>query len=71
MPISCQIQDLVTASACFYCKAPNLDNVEIYLLCVVANGGIVPPPPGGIMLGDPDADFAFGDPNSGVVFGSP
>jgi hypothetical protein len=71
MPVSCDAQDLVNGAACFYCKSPNLDNVEIYLLCVVANGGVVPPPPGGVILGNPDEDWGFGDPGGDFVFGVP
>ena len=70
MPVSCDAQDLVTAARCFYCIGENIDNVEIYLLCVVANGG-VPPPMGGTELGNPDTGVVFGDPNTGVIFGVP
>lgn len=68
MPISCTAQDLVTAAGCFICK-PNIDAIEIYLLCAVAGGAV--PPTDGIILGNPDEDWGFGDPGGDFVFGVP
>ena len=70
MATPCTAQELVTAASCFHCKTDGLEAVEIYLLCVVANGGVPPPMPG-IVLGNPDEDWMFGDPNSGIIFGVP
>ena len=66
--ISCDPQDLVTASSCLLCQQPNLNNIDIYLLCIIAGGT---PPVSGIVFGNPDTDIQFGDPTTGDNFGVP
>jgi hypothetical protein len=68
MALACTPQDLVTAANCFYCQYPNLDSIEILLLCIMAGGT---PPQEGTVFGNPEEEFVFGNPDADFVFGVP
>lgn len=53
MPIPCTPQDLVTGASCYYCKVPDLESIEIALLCAMAGGTPFPPSyPCDVLLGE-------------------
>lgn len=66
--MACDPQTLVNSASCFVCQEPNLDSIQIYLMCIMAGGT---PPVSDIAFGNPDEGFQFGNPDADFVFGVP